>query len=87
MVKLLAGLDTPLATQVHGHILEGEIVPSLVTFNRIRQVVTATYPPPQTTSEGSALVIHGQGHMQGRGHDSGIGGGCFSGCPSGGREL
>lgn len=73
MVKFLVGLDVPVATQVRGQILRGEIGSSLaVTFSRIIYV-TAIDAIPRTTYEGSSLAVRGLGCGRSRGPESGAG--------------
>ena len=67
VAKFLSTLRLELASQVHGHILGSDIVPSLTTaFSRVLHIATGT---PTVHSYQSALATYRRGHDSGRSRD------------------
>ena len=69
IAKFLSALRPELASQVRGHILGGDTVPSLTTaFSRVLRIATGT---PTVHGDQSALAVYGRGCDSGRdcGHD------------------
>lgn len=74
MTKSLTGLNALLAIQVRDEILDGKPVTSLtIIFSRVRRVATAAESAiiPQSTIEGSYLVVQEYGCGCERGRESG----------------
>ena len=75
VAKFLSALKPELASQVRGHILSGDTIPSLTTaFSRVLRIATGT---PIVHNDQSALATYGcgrdtkRGRGRGRGRDSG----------------
>ena len=66
VAKFLSALRPALASQVRGHILSGDTIPSLTTaFSRVLRIATGT---PIVHSDQSALATYGRRHDTGHGH-------------------